>query len=67
MADKSHVTIKSLKDFTYLFHVSFKEAPYPGHMLIRFWCDSYHKESHSLRFYHFTEYFPHFGSYHQNG
>ena len=35
MADESHVrpTLKSLICFT-------KEATYPGHMLIRFWCDS---------------------------
>ena len=36
MADESYVTLKSLNCFTDLF----KEATYPGHMLIRFWCDS---------------------------
>ena len=36
MADESHVTLKSLNCFTDLS----KEATYPGHMLIRFWCDS---------------------------
>ena len=36
MADESNVTLKRLNCFTDLF----KEATYPGHMLIRFWCDS---------------------------
>ena len=36
MADKSHVTLKSLNCFA----VCFKEATYPDHMLIKFWCDS---------------------------
>ena len=36
MADESHVTLKSLNCFTDLF----QGATYPGHMLIRFWCDS---------------------------
>ena len=36
MADESHVTLKSLNCFT----ICFKEATYPGHVLIRFWCDS---------------------------
>ena len=35
MADESHVTLKSLNCFTDLF-----QGTYPGHMLIRFWCDS---------------------------
>ena len=34
MADKSHVTLKSLTASL----ICFKEGPYPGH--IRFWCDS---------------------------
>ena len=36
MADESHVTLKSLP----ASHICSKEATYPGHMLIRFWCDS---------------------------
>ena len=37
MADESHVTLKSLNCFTDWFWGS---NTYPGHMLIRFWCDS---------------------------
>ena len=36
MADESHVTLESLNCFTDFS----KEATYPGHMLITFWCDS---------------------------
>ena len=36
MADESHVTLKSLPASP----ISSKEPTYPGHMLIRFWCDS---------------------------
>ena len=36
MADKSHVTLNSLNASP----ICSKEATYPGHMLIRFWCDS---------------------------
>ena len=36
MVDESHVTLDSLP----AFHICSKEATYPGHMLIRFWCDS---------------------------
>ena len=36
MADESHVALKSLP----ASHICSKEATYPGHMLIRFWCDS---------------------------
>ena len=36
MADESHVTLKSFSASP----ICSKEATYPGHMLIRFWCDS---------------------------
>ena len=36
MAYESHVTLKSLP----VSPICSKEATYPGHMLIRFWCDS---------------------------
>ena len=36
MADKSHVTLKSLP----ASNICSKEATYSGHMLIRFWYDS---------------------------
>ena len=36
MTDESHVTLKSLPASL----ICSKEATYPGHMLIRFWCDS---------------------------
>ena len=45
MAYKSHVTLNSLNRWTPICSMfSLKEAPYPGHMVIRFWCDTDHKD-----------------------
>ena len=43
------------------------ERPYPTHVLISFWCDSYNKNLEFFTFQNFSGYFSfgHFG-YHQN-
>ena len=42
-----------------------KERPYPGRVLISFWCDSDNKNFDFFTFYNFSGYlsFAHFGFY----